>query len=155
MALKPVPLTKAGLKRLEKELELLKAKRKEVAESLHRAVELGTSQNDSEYDIAKDEQARVEGKIRELSDIISRAELIDERGAHTSQRVMVGSGIEVEQDGKHQHFQIVGPPEADIAKGRISHESPIGEALLGRAVGDEVNVNVPRGVIRLKVLAID
>lgn len=97
----------------------------------------------------------VEGRILEIEDILRRAVTIDEAGAHTAGRVLVGSGVEVEQDGKRRHYRIVGAPEADPATGKISNESPVGAALLGRAVGDTVDVNVPRGVIKVKVVKID
>lgn len=155
MVEKPVPLTRQGMERLTHELEELKAQRKIVAERIHRAQELGTSQNDAEYDNAKQEQSWIEGKILDLEDQLRRAEIIDEEAAHHSGRVVVGSGVRVEQDGQERHYQIVGPPEADAGHGRISNESPIGRALLGRTAGEMVEVNVPRGVIKLKILEID
>lgn len=155
MVEKRVPLTREGMERLTRELEELKAQRRVVAERIHRAQELGTSQNDAEYDNAKQEQSWLEGRILDIEDQLRRAELIDEEAAHHSGRVLVGSGVRVDQDGQERHYQIVGPPEADAAHGRISNESPIGRALLGRAVGDTVEVNVPRGIIKLKILEID
>ncbi|MBI5949833.1 MAG: transcription elongation factor GreA [Chloroflexi bacterium] len=152
---KPVPLTREGKAKLEEELLDLRAQRRVIAERIHNAQEQGTSQNDAEYDDAKMEQGRVEGKILDLEDILRRATIIDETTAHHAGRVIIGSGVEVEQDGKRRHYQIVGAPEADAAQGRISNESPVGAALLGRAVGDSVDVNVPRGVIKVKVLKID
>jgi transcription elongation factor GreA len=154
MADKQVPLTRAGKAKLEEELEELRARRRVVAERIHNAQELGTSQNDAEYDDAKQEQGMVEGRILEIEDIMRRAVPIDESAASTG-RVVIGSGIEVEQDGKTRHYQIVGAPEADPLKGKISNESPVGAALLGRAVGDTVDVNVPKGVIKVKLLRID
>lgn len=155
MANNTVPLTKAGMERLERDLASLKEDRKAVAEMIHQAQELGTSQNDAEYENAKQQQGMIEGRIIEIEDTLRRAELIDEEQAHKSGRVVLGSGVEVEQDGEKKHFQIVGPPEADALAGRISNQSPIGEALLGRKAGDVVDVNVPRGVIKLKILKID
>lgn len=152
---KPVPLTREGKAKLEEELEALRAQRRLIAERIHNAQELGTSQNDAEYDDAKQDQGMVEGRILEFEDILRRATMIDEAGAHHAGRVIVGSGVEVDQDGQKRHYQIVGAPEADPAKGKISNESPVGMALLGRAVGDMVDVNVPRGVIKVKVLRID
>ncbi len=152
---KPVPLTREGKAKLEEELEELRTQRRLVAERIHNAQEQGTSQNDAEYDDAKQEQGMVEGRILEMEDILRRATIIDESGAHHAGRVVVGSGVEVDQDGTKRHYQIVGAPEADPAKGKISNESPVGSALLGKAVGDTVDVNAPKGVIKVKVLKID
>ncbi len=152
---KPVPLTREGKAKLEQELEELRVRRREVAEMIHNAQEQGTSQNDAEYDDAKLEQGRVEGRILELEDIIRRARLIDEDGAHSSGRIIIGSGVELDWDGAKRHYQIVGAPEADAAKGKISNESPVGSALLGKAVGDVIDINAPKGVIKVKVLKID
>ena len=150
-----VPMTKEGVARLHKELESLKADRKTVADHIHKARELGTSQNDAEYDNAKQEQSLLEGKLLNLEDLLRRAVIIDEEGAHHASRVVVGSGVKVSQGEKTLHYQIVGPPEANAAKGRISNESPIGAALLGRSKGDEFEIKVPSGIITLKVLEID
>ncbi len=150
-----IPMTKEGVAKLQTELESLKLDRKTVADHIHTARELGTSQNDAEYDNAKQEQSLLEGKILEIEDVLRRAVMIDEEGAHHASHVVIGSGVKVRQDGKTRHYQIVGKPEANAAEGLISNESPLGAALLGRTKGDEVDVEVPRGVIKLKVLAID
>jgi transcription elongation factor GreA len=151
---KAVPLTREGKAKLEVELEERRQQRRAIAERIHNAQELGTSQNDAEYDDAKQEQGMVEGRILEIEDILRRAVSIDAE-VHATGRVVVGSGVEVEQDGKRRHYRIVGAPEADPATGKISNESPVGAALLGRSVGDTVDVNVPRGVIKVKVVNID
>ena len=155
MADKQVPLTRVGKARLEEELDDLRARRRVVAERIHNAQELGTSQNDAEYDDAKQEQGMVEGRILEVEDLLRRAVIIDEASAHKAGRVVIGSGVEVEQEGRTRHYQIVGAPEADPVRGKISNESPVGAALLGRAVGDTVDVNVPKGVIKVKLVKID
>lgn len=152
---KPVPLTREGKAKLEEELVELREKRHVVAERIHNAQELGTSQNDAEYDDAKLEQGMVEGRILEMEDILRRSIPIDEKTAHKAGRVIVGSGVQVDQGGKKVHYQIVGAPEADPANGKISNESPVGSALLGKAVGDSIDVSVPKGVIKVKVLKID
>jgi transcription elongation factor GreA len=155
MSEKQVPLTREGKVRLEDELEQLRAQRRVVAERIHNAQEQGTSQNDAEYEDAKQEQGMVEGRILEIEDILRRSTIINEAVAHKSGRVVLGSGVEVEQDGKRHHYQIVGAPEADPVHGKISNESPVGSALLGRVVGDVVDVHVPKGAIKVKVLKID
>ncbi len=126
-----------------------------VAARIHAAQEQGTSQNDAEYEDAKQEQGMVEGRILEIEDYLRRARIIDEKKAHGAARVQVGSGVQVEQDGKKRHYQIVGLPEADPTNGKISNESPVGSALLGKAAGETVEVNAPRGVIKIKLLKID
>ena len=150
-----IVLTIKGEVKEEHESEERRARRREVAEMIHNAQEQGTSQNDAEYDDAKMEQGRVEGRILEVEDILRRSRIIDEEGAHHAGRVVLGSGVQVDQDGATRHYQIVGAPEADPLNGKISNESPVGAALLGKAVGDTVDVNVPKGVIKVKVLKID
>ena len=152
---KPVPLTREGKAKLEREFEDLLTRRRDVSTRIHDAQQQGTSQNDAEYDDAKQEQGMIEGRILEIEDLLRRATIIDEGSAHHAGRVVLGSGVEVDQDGKHHHYQIVGAPEADASKGKISNESPVGAALLGRTVGDVVDVHVPRGAIKVKVLKID
>jgi transcription elongation factor GreA len=155
MTEKQVPLTSDGKLKLEDELEQLRAQRKVVAERIHNAQEQGTSQNDAEYDDAKQEQGMLEGRVLEIEDILRRATIIDESVAHQAGRVVLGSGVEVEQDGKRRRYQIVGAPEADPANGKISNESPVGSALLGKTAGETIDVNVPRGVIKVKIVKID
>lgn len=152
---KPVPLTREGKAKLEAEMEELRALRKVIAERIHNAQELGSSQADAEYDDAKTEQGRTEGRILEIEDLLRRTVIIDESSAHQAGRVVVGSGVYVEQGGQERHYQIVGAPEADPASGKISNDSPVGIALLGKAVGDIVDVSVPKGVIKVKILKID
>jgi transcription elongation factor GreA len=155
MADNSVPLTQEGKDRLTAELNSLFDERKAVAERIHLARELGTSQNDAEYDDAKQEQGRIEGRIREVEDYLHRAVVIDEAQASHSARVVLGSRVEVEQDGARRHYQIVGHPEAAPAEGKISNESPVGRALLGRRVGESVEVNVPRGVVKITLKGIE
>jgi transcription elongation factor GreA len=152
---KPVPLTREGKAKLEAELRELHASQKGVAARIHEAQELGTSQNDAEYEDAKNEQGMIQGRVLEVEDILRRAVIIDEDGAHHASRVVVGSGVQVEQNGEARHYQIVGGPEADVRAGKISNDSPMGSALLGKTVGDVVDVLVPAGVIKVKVLKID
>ncbi|MFQ5381636.1 MAG: transcription elongation factor GreA, partial [Dehalococcoidia bacterium] len=150
-----VPLTAEGRAKIEDELTELHARQKEVADRIHKAQELGTSQNDAEYDDAKNEQGMLQGRILELEDILRRAVSIDEDTAHNASRVIIGSGVEVEQEGRSLHFQIVGGPEADARSGKISNESPMGLALLGHKAGDTVDVRVPKGVVKVKIVRID
>jgi transcription elongation factor GreA len=154
MVSKPVPLTREGLAKLERELDYLRTvRRQEVADRIHQAKELASTQNNAEYDDAKNEQAFVEGRILTLEKMVQNAVIIEER--HSS-RVELGSKVSVvTADGKEEHYTIVGSAEASPKDGRISNESPVGRALLGKSVGEEVQVQVPAGVLRLTITAID
>jgi len=154
MVSKPVPLTREGLVKLERELDYLRTvRRQEVADRIHQAKELASTQNNAEYDDAKNEQAFVEGRILALEKMVQNAVIIEER--HSS-RVELGSKVSVvTADGKEEHYTIVGSAEASPKDGRISNESPVGRALLGKSVGEEVQVQVPAGVLRLTITAID
>lgn len=156
MAEKATPLTREGLERLEKELEHLRnVRRPEVAERIHAAKELASTQNNAEYEQAKNEQAFVEGRIITLERLLQNATVIDQEAAHHANRVQLGSKVSVEaDDGKTVEYTIVGPAEAQPTAGLISNESPVGQALLGKRVGDQVQVQVPRGLVRLTVTGI-
>ena len=156
MADHQVPLTQKGMAKLEKELEELKGvRRPQVAERIHQSKELASTQNNVEYDDAKNEQAFVEGRILALEQIIQDAVLIDEEEAHHASQVQIGSTVSITSaEGKKQEFTIVGSTEADPKEGRISNESPVGRALLGKSVGDEATVDAPKGVMRFTVTKI-
>ena len=117
MVEKAQPITKEGLQRLEQELNYLETeRRREVAARIHQAKELASTQNNADYEDAKNEQAMVEGRIQTLQALIQHAEIIDEEGAHKSKRVILGSTVRVkvsDGDAKTQEFTIVGPAEAD------------------------------------------
>jgi transcription elongation factor GreA len=155
MANKPIPLTKAGLDKLQKELDhLLTAGRAEVAQRIHDAKELVGAQNTPEYEDARNEQAFVEGRILTLENVIQNAVIIEE--SHDHQRVNLGSTVTVlTHKGERDNYTIVGSAEADPKAGRISNESPVGVALLGKGLGDEVQVNAPAGALRWTVLEIN
>ncbi|MQC48151.1 MAG: transcription elongation factor GreA [Chloroflexi bacterium] len=142
-----VLLTKAGYDRLVQELDQLKSiKRPEVAALIREAQELGPDQLDAQYEDAKNQQAFLEGRIAEIERTLEQASIIDEASAHRSKVVQVGSNITVKgSDGKSRKYQLVGPTEADPTQGRISHKSPVGQALLGKKRGDTVNIQTPRG----------
>jgi transcription elongation factor GreA len=156
MAEKAVPMTKEGIERLEKELEHLRSvRRPEVADRIHAAKELASAQNNAEYEEAKNEQAFVEGRIMTLEHLLQNATVIDEEAAHRANRVQIGSKVGVStSEGKDMVYTIVGPAEAQPTEGLISNESPVGKALLGKRVGDEVQVSVPKGVLRLTIVNI-
>jgi transcription elongation factor GreA len=156
MAEKAVPMTKDGIQRVEKELEHLRSvRRPEVAERIHEAKELASAQNNAEYEEAKNEQAFVEGRIMTLEHLLQNATLIDEEAAHHATRIQLGSKVKLaDGDGKAMEYTIVGAAEARPTEGMISNESPVGRSLLGKRVGDEVQIQVPRGVLRLTVTGI-
>ena len=146
------PITAEGLAKIEEELRYLETvRRPEVAEKIKQAKELSSTQNNAEYEDAKNEQAMVEGKIQSLSGLIQNAQIIDEAGAHKSKIVILGSTVKVKQDGKAHEYTIVGPAEADPREGKISNESPVGRALMGKKANDEIKINVPRGLMTLKI----
>jgi transcription elongation factor GreA len=156
MAEKAVPMTREGIERLEKELDHLRnVRRHEVAERIHEAKELASAQNNAEYEEAKNEQAFVEGRIMTLEHLLQNASVIDEEAAHHASQVQIGSRVTASgEDGKKLEYTIVGAAEAQPTKGLISNESPVGMALLGKRVGDEVQISVPKGVFRLTITRI-
>ncbi|HYM14044.1 MAG TPA: transcription elongation factor GreA [Dehalococcoidia bacterium] len=156
MVEKSQPITKEGLAKIEEELQHLETvRRREVAEKIHQAKELASTQNNAEYEDAKNEQAMVEGRIQALQALIQNAEIIDQDGAHRSKQVMLGSTVKVKvSDGKSQEYTIVGPAEADPREGKISNESPVGRALIGKKLNDEVQVSAPKGIVTMKITRI-
>jgi transcription elongation factor GreA len=149
-------LTEEGLNKLEQQLKELKhVRRPQMAERIRQSKELASTQNNAEYDDAKNEQAFVEGRILTIEKLIQDASIIDEEKAHHASKVQIGSTVSVTgADKKAQKFTIVGAPEADPKEGKISHESPVGLALLGKRVGDEVQVDAPKGALRFTVTKI-
>lgn len=148
-------LTKDGLKKLEEELNFLRTVRRgQVAERLHNAQEDGELIENAEYEDAKNEQAFLEGKIMALESMLSSAVLID---GHRPQGVVsLGSKITIKEPGsKPESYTLVGAAEANPKDGLISNESPLGKALLGRKIGDDVKVNAPSGTLSFRVVAID
>ena len=150
---RPTYLSKDGLEKLRAELdEMVSVKRPEVANRIHDAKEHGDLSENAEYEDAKNEQAFVEGRIQTLEALIKNATLIDE---HTSNdHVQIGSTVKVSGPDGSQSFTIVGSTEAKPAEGRISNESPVGRALLGRKKGESVTVSVPAGDLDYKIVSI-
>lgn len=148
-------LTAEGLKRLEEELNHFKSVRRiEVAERIKTAIEYGDISENSEYDDAKNEQAFIEGHIIELEEKIRTAKIIDENAVHDE--VHVGSKVTLldTEFNDTLEYTIVGSSEADPFNNRISNESPVGEAILGKSKGDKVEVNTPDGVATFEILEI-
>ena len=140
-----VILTKEGKEELEKKLEYLKVvKRAEITERIKTAREFGDLSENAEYDAAKNEQAMIEGEILEIEAKLKHAVIIKESEKKDS--VSLGSKVDfVTEDGEKYTYEIVGTTEADVELGRISNESPIGHALLGKKAGEETIVKAPMG----------
>ena len=156
MSEKPAYLTRDGRTKLEAELEdLITNGRKQVAERIGAAKELGDISESGEYEDAKNSQAHLEGRIREIKNILSRAQIIDEDNGHVHE-VRVGSKVTVriEGDDEDETWTIVGSAEAKPRDGKISNESPIGKAILNHKVGDSVKVETPGGTYNVKILKV-
>jgi transcription elongation factor GreA len=150
---KPTYISKDGLEKLRHELEeLVSLRRPEIAQRIHDAKEHGDLTENAEYEDAKNEQAFVEGRIQLVEALIKNATLIDEH--HSNDHVQIGSTVKVNGPDGNQTFTIVGSTEAKPTEGRISNESPVGRALLGRKKGENVTVQVPAGDIAYKIVAI-
>ena len=151
-------ITPEGLEKLKEELDVLQNdRRREVAERIKEAREFGDIAENSEYDDAKNEQAMLEQKIAQIEERVRRATVVDSKDIDTS---AVGVGVKVhvkdEKTGDSKKFLIVGSAESNLSEGRLSHESPIGRALLGHKRNDTVEVEVPRGPKRkLKITKIE
>jgi transcription elongation factor GreA len=141
---KPTYLSREGLEGLKTELETMtNVRRVEVAARIHEAKEHGDLSENAEYEDAKNEQAFVEGRIQTLQSLIKNATLIDEH--HVGDHIQIGSTVTLNGEDGIETFTIVGSTEAKPGEGRISNESPVGRALLGRKKGDKVVVHVPAG----------
>jgi transcription elongation factor GreA len=151
---KKIVITKDGLVKLQSELDhLISTRREEVASAIKRAREMGGTENNAEYEDAKNDQAFVEGKILTLENIIKHAEVIES----PAQPGIVELGDKVliqNQDGKIDQFTLVGSAESNPAEGKISNESPVGRALLGKKVGNKIEVATPAGKVKLMILEV-
>ncbi|MEE8370372.1 MAG: transcription elongation factor GreA [Dehalococcoidia bacterium] len=151
---KAVPLTKEGFAKIKEELKHLQTvSRSEIAQRIHDAKDMVGAQNSPEYEDARNEQAFVEGRIITLENNIENAVIIEEAQDH--QIVNLGATVVVlNHKGENEHYTIVGSAEADPKAGRISNESPVGMAILGRKVGDKVEVKAPAGVLHWTIVEI-
>ena len=153
MAEKKTLLTYAGLKALEEELENLKVvRRKEVAVKIKEAREQGDLSENAEYDAAKDEQRDIEARIEEIEKILKNAEVVVEDEVDFDK---INVGCTVSLYDVEVEYKIVGSTEANSLAGKISNESPLGKALIGKKVGDKVEVEAQAGIIEYEVLKID
>ena len=153
MVEKTFPMTKEGLEKLEQELDNLKlVKRPEVIERIKIARSYGDLSENSEYEAAKDEQAFIEGRISTVETMIRYAEIVDNANIDKNE-VALGKSVVFQEvgDDEEEEYEIVGTAEADPFSGKISNESPIAQALIGRKVGDVVKIPLPMGEIEVKI----
>ncbi len=152
-------LTKEGLEKLKTELHHLKTvRRKEVAARIKEAREYGDIAENSEYEDAKNEQAFVEGRIKDLENLLRNVKIIEDEdeSPEGNHEVKIGSTVEIKdlESGEKFIYTLVGSAEADPSENKISNESPVGSAILGRKAGEKVKVEVPVGVIEYAILNI-
>lgn len=151
---KDILITEEGLEKLKVELkELLEVRRPEVISRIKGAKELGDLSENAEYSAAKDEQSFIEGRIQELEEVIKHAKIAENATARNG-LINIGSSVKVLVDGDEDSFEVVGPTESDPTKGKISIDSPVGKALLGRKAKDTVAVETPDGKIQYKVVSV-
>ena len=144
-------ITEEGKQELEAELEELKGRRGGIADKIAEARDFGDLSENAEYDSAREEQGLVESRIAEIEDILLNAELIKAGG---KTKVSLGSKVELKTGKKTVTYTVVGPVEADPLEGKISNESPIGVALMGKKVGDKVAIKTPKGEIEYEIVII-
>jgi len=151
-------LTKEGLEELKKEFETLtKTRRPEIVQRVSDARNMGDLSENAEYTAAREELSFIDGRIDELDDLLRQVVLIEDNKAVTSQGniIQLGSKVTVKVKGKEEVYMVVGEWEADPTEKKISHESPLGKALLGKAVGDQVEVEAPAGKILYTITSIN
>lgn len=146
-------ITQEGYNKLKEELEYLtQVRRKEIAERIERAKELGDLSENAEYSEAKDAQALNEGRVMELSNILKNVTVVEK--ASNGDHVVMGSTITVKVNGQEKQYTIVSFNEADPLNGLISNESPLGVAFIGKKKGETVDVETPRGVVQYKIVKV-
>ena len=144
-------ITESGQRELERELEELKSRRGEIADKIAAARDFGDLSENAEYDAAREAQGLLETRITEIETILQNASIIQAGNGST---VVLGSTVELEANGKTVVYTVVGPVEADPLEGKVSNESPIGQALMGKAVGDTVTISTPKGELAYTVVAL-
>ena len=156
MADDKVLITSRGKAALEEELKHLKSvERPTIIEAIALAREQGDLSENAEYSSAREKQSFIEGRILDIGDKLARAEVIDPAGVHSTKIVFGATVHLLDEDGKKVKYQIVGEPEADLSKGRISVKSPIALALLGKLPGDEAVVRSPKGEVVYEIVDIE
>ena len=153
---KTIKITDEGLKKLQEELETLKTEgRADIAEKIKIARGYGDLSENSEYDEAKNEQAKLEARIVEIEAMLKNVEIIEDIKGK-AKTVVIGVKVKVidEEYGEEEEYRVVGSTEANSREGKISDESPMGKALLGKKIGDEVTVEAPGGEFKVKILEV-
>lgn len=148
---KTYQITEVGKQELEAELTELKSRRGEIADKIANARDFGDLSENAEYDSAREEQGLVESRIAEIEDILLNAELIK---SGSSSKIGLGSKVDLKTGAKTVTYYIVGPVEADPLEGKISNESPIGLALMGKKVGETATITTPKGDMSYEIVAI-
>jgi transcription elongation factor GreA len=144
-SIEKLPMLAEGFEKLSAELKTLRAERPRIVDAIEEARAHGDLSENTEYQAAKERQGQVEATISDLEDKMSRAQIIDPTTL-SGERIVFGATVTLlDEDDKPVKYQIVGPYEADAKAGRISYNSPLGKALIGRVVGDEIEVTVPSG----------
>ncbi len=149
-------LTREGFEKLQEELDILRTQRRqEIAARLHEAMEGGELIENAEYEAAKNEQAFVEGRIKELEILLATARIVDE--LPSADTIQVGSRVTIQEEGSKEKevYLIVGAAEANPSEGKISNESPLGKALLNKKAGDKVQVDAPAGSFMVSILKVE
>lgn len=144
-------ITEEGRQELEQELEELKSRRGGIADKIAEARDFGDLSENAEYDSAREEQGLVESRIAEIEDILLNAEIIK---AKKGSKVSLGSKVDLKTGKKTVTYAVVGPVEADPLEGKISNESPIGVALMGKKVGEKATISTPKGEVEYEIVKI-
>ena len=147
---KTYQITDTGRQELERELEELKGRRGEIADKIATARGFGDLSENAEYDTAREEQGLLETRIAEIEDILQNASIIQSTG---TSEIGLGSTVELKSDTKTVTYTVIGPVEANPLEGKISNESPIGQALMGKKIGESVVIMTPKGETAYQVVA--
>ena len=152
-----IPLTKDGEKKLQEELKSLKIERPKISKAIAEAREHGDLKENAEYHAAREQQGLVEAKIKDIEFKLSNSEIIDNKTTDKKNHIIFGCTVELLNinDNSKVKYQIVGDEEADLTKNKISFNSPIGQGLINKKVGDEIAITVPNGQLNFKVIEIN
>tara|TARA_B100000959_G_scaffold280680_1_gene342956 strand:- start:757 stop:1224 length:468 start_codon:yes stop_codon:yes gene_type:complete len=150
------PLTKDGEKKLQEELKSLKLERPKITKAIAEAREHGDLKENAEYHAAREQQGLVEAKIKDIEFKLSNSEIIDNKATGKKNQIIFGCTVELLNinDNSKIKYQIVGDEEADLTKNKISFNSPIGQGLINKKIGDEITITVPNGELKFKVIDI-
>ena len=151
-----IPLTKDGEKKLQEELKNLKLERPKITKAIAEAREHGDLKENAEYHSAREQQGLVEAKIKDIEFKLGNSEIIDNKSTDKKNQIIFGCTVELLNinDNSKIKYQIVGDEEADLTKNKISFNSPIGQGLINKKVGDEITITIPKGELNLKVIDI-